>query len=83
MEELETEQQFNVKRDTQTMWRVLGTLTHRMKLSHALSSEVLRKMPGLENLSLFRRDVFQQGTNFRATPAEGAVLLRLAEAEHV
>jgi EVE domain len=74
--ELETEQKYNVERDTEIMWRVLGRLTHRgVNLSHA----VLRAVPGLENLSVFRKDVFQQTTNFPVTPEEGAILLRLIE----
>jgi hypothetical protein len=76
MAELESEQPYGVERDTQTVWRVLGTLTHRdVNLSHA----ALREVPGLENLSVLRKDVFQQTTNFPVTPGEGAILLALVE----
>ncbi|MCI0456794.1 MAG: EVE domain-containing protein, partial [Gemmataceae bacterium] len=72
--ELETEQPYDIEPDTQTMWRVLGTLTHRdVKLSHA----TLREVPGLENLSVFHG--WQQATNFPVTPEQGVILLRLVE----
>lgn len=77
--ELETEQPYNVQRDTETKVRVSGTLTQRdLNLSH----EVLREVPGLEDLSIFRKDVYQQGTNFPVTPDEAAILLRLIQGEH-
>jgi hypothetical protein len=77
--ELETEQPYNVQRDTETKIRVLGTLTRRgLNLSH----EVLRGVPGLENLSVFRQDVYQQATNFPVAPEEGVILSRLIEGEH-
>lgn len=76
--ELETEQPYNVRRDTETKWRVLRTLTHRdLTLSHVM----LRNVAGLENLSVLRRDVYQQTTNFPVTPEEGVILSRLAGGE--
>jgi hypothetical protein len=74
MAELETEQPYNSERDLQSMLRVLGTLTHRdVNLSH----QALRDVSGLENLSVFRKDIFQKGTNFPVTSEESAILLRL------
>jgi hypothetical protein len=76
MAELETEQPYNVERDTETMLRVVGTLTHRdVNLSH----EALREVPGLENLSVFRKDVVQKGTNFPVTSEQAAILLGLID----
>jgi hypothetical protein len=74
--ELETEQLYDIEPDTQTLWRVLGTLTHRdVNLSHA----TLREVPGLENLSMFHG--WQQATNFPVTPEQGVILLRLVEGQ--
>jgi hypothetical protein len=44
-----------------------------------LSHETLRDVPGLENLSIFRKDVYQQATNFAVSPEESAILLRLVD----
>src|SRR5262245_62014801 len=72
MTELESEQPYWAKPDTQEKWRVIGTLTHRdVNLSH----KNLRKVPGLEDLSVFKG--YQQMTNFPVTPAQGAILSRL------
>jgi hypothetical protein len=79
MKELEAEQPYNVERDTETILRVLGTLTHR---DVNLSNEALRAVPGLEDLSVFRKDVFQKGTNFPVTSEQAAILLRLVDGGH-
>jgi hypothetical protein len=73
MAELETEQPYNVERDTAVRCRVRATIVRR---DVNLSDTDLRSVPGLENLSVFQG--FQQGTNFPVTPDEGAILLRLA-----
>ena len=52
----------------------MGTFTHR---DVDVSGNVLRSVPGLENLSVFHG--FQQTTNFPVTPAEGAILMRMVE----
>jgi hypothetical protein len=75
MLELETELKYDVEPDTELRWRVQCTLTNRnVNLSHV----ALREVPGLENLSVFRKDVVARGTNFAVTPDEGAILLHLA-----
>jgi hypothetical protein len=61
--------------DTEATWRVIGTLTHR---NVNLSSDALKKVPGLENLSRVFRG-FKNATTSPVTPAEGAILLRLVE----
>jgi hypothetical protein len=63
------------KRETGPAWRVLGTFTHRIR---CLQRERILLTPGLENLSIFRG--FQQATNFRASEAEGEILMKLVEA---
>jgi len=37
-------------------------------------------MPGLENLSVLSKRVYQSGTNFKVTDEEGKILLALANA---
>jgi hypothetical protein len=76
--EIETEQPYNVRRDTAMKSRVLGTLTCR---DLNLSAEMLRGVQGLENLSVLRENVFQQGTNFPVEDEEGIILLRLVRGE--
>ena len=72
MPELESEQPYWVERDTKVRCRVLATITNRdVYLPHT----ELRSVPDLEDLSMFHG--FQQGTNFRVTPEEGACLSRL------
>ena len=76
MAELESEQRYWVKPDTDVLPRVMGTLTHRHL---QLSAGELRAVPELEELPVFRRNVFQQGTNFRVEHAAGEALLNLIE----
>jgi EVE domain len=72
--ELPTEQSYWTEPDTDIRRRVLATLTHRgLNVSHL----ELRSIPGLEKLSVFHG--FQQATNFRVTPEEGAILMRLID----
>ena len=72
MPEIESEQPYWAERDTQTLCRVLATITDRdVNLSHTY----LRSVPGLENPSVFHG--FQQGTNFPVKPEEGSILLGL------
>jgi predicted RNA-binding protein with PUA-like domain len=72
MAELESEQRYWARRDTEEKWRVVGPLTHRdVNLSHT----DLRETPGLEELAVFQG--FQQMTNFPVTPEQGAILQRL------
>jgi hypothetical protein len=72
MPELETEQSYNVVRDTNVRCCVDATIIVRgVNLSHTY----LRSVPGLENLSVFHG--FQKATNFPVTPEEGAILLKL------
>ena len=53
-----------------------ATLTRRdLNLSH----KMLRDVPGLENLSVFRKDVYTKATNFPVTAEEGVILLGLVE----
>ena len=73
-EELESEQKYNVERDTITKVRVEGTLTHRFE---CIPNRELKSMAGLEKLSVFSG--FQQTTNFKVTDEEGKILLELAE----
>jgi hypothetical protein len=74
--ELQAELRYCVHIDTARRFRVRGTFTHRgLNLSHTM----LRDVPGLEDLSIFRRDVCQRPTNFPVTAAEGAILLRLVK----
>ena len=73
-EELESEQKYNVERDTITKVRVEGTLTHRFE---CIPHRELKSMAGLEKLSVFSG--FQQTTNFKVTDEEGKILLELAE----
>lgn len=57
--------------------RVRATILERdVNLSHT----ALRTVPGLENLSVFHG--FQQTSNFRVTPNEGAILLGLIRGRH-
>ena len=70
-----SEQPYNTRPDTGTVWRITATLLDRhLNLPHGL----LRTIAGLEQLSVLRKDVFQQATNFPVTDAEGEILLRLA-----
>jgi hypothetical protein len=73
MPELETEQPYWAERDPDVRTRVGGTLRHR---AVGLSADDLRRVPGLEGLSVFRG--FQQATNFAVSEQEGAILLALA-----
>ena len=73
MLELESEQTYWVNPDDGMLCRVRATITHR---EVCLSHKELRSVSGLENLSVFHG--FQQATNFPVTPAEGAILMRLA-----
>ena len=72
MHELKSEQPYSTERDTEVLCRVRATITHR---NVNLPDSHLRSVPGLENLSVFRR--IQRGTNFYVPPAEGAILLDL------
>ena len=73
--ELPSEQPYNTRPITETARRITGTLLDRhLNLPQAL----LREVAGLEQLSVLRKDVFQQATNFPVTDAEGEILLRLA-----
>jgi hypothetical protein len=76
MPELEAEQPYWIEPDTEVRWRVVGQLT---KWPVNLPHTTLREVPGLENLSVFRQDVFQQTTNFPVTDAEGTILMSLVE----
>ena len=76
MPEIEGEQPYWNQRDTDVRHRVVGTLTHR----HVrLPADELRNVPELEELPVFRRDVYQQGTNFRVEHKVGEALLSLIE----
>jgi hypothetical protein len=73
MPELDSEQPYWAKRDTEVLCRVRATIIDRdVNLPHIY----LRCVPGLENLSVFHG--FQERTNFPVTPEEGAILVRLA-----
>jgi hypothetical protein len=72
--ELESEQAYWVDRDQEIRCRILGTITHR---GIDLAAQELRRVPGLENLSVFHG--FQQATNFPVTASEGQILERLIE----
>ena len=72
MPELESEQPYWAERDTEVRCRVRATIINRdVNLPHT----VLRSVPGLEDLSVFRG--FQQGTNFPVTQRQGEILLGL------
>jgi hypothetical protein len=58
--------------DSDPRLRVRGTFLARIP---CLTARELRKVSGLENLSVFHG--FQQATNFRVTPEEGEILMRL------
>jgi hypothetical protein len=76
MRELEHERPYWTEPDDGVQCRIVGTLTHRaVNLGH----EYLRGIPGLAELSVFRRNVNQQAPNFEVTPEEGAVLMSLIE----
>lgn len=72
--ELDSEQQYWAEPDQSVSCRIVGILTHR---GIDLTSERLRQVPGLENLSVFKG--YQQATNFPVSPSEGAILLDLVE----
>jgi 5-methylcytosine-specific restriction protein A len=74
MPELEGEQRYWAEKDQTICSRVLCTITHR---GVDLSAERLRRVPGLERLSVFHG--FQQATNFPVAPGEGEILMRLVE----
>ncbi len=76
MKELESEQKYHTERDVEVLLRVEGTLTHRFD---CLPHQELRKIPGLENLSVFSG--YQQTTNFKVTDEEGKILMELVEAQ--
>jgi predicted RNA-binding protein with PUA-like domain len=61
-------------RDADPTWRVRGRFTHRIA---CLTREELSMVKGLEALSVFHG--WQQATQFRVTPAEGDILMRLVE----
>ena len=72
MTELESEQQYWAKRDTEQLLRVVCTITNR---DVNLSAIALREVDGLDDLSVFHG--FQQATNFAVTREQGEILLRL------
>jgi 5-methylcytosine-specific restriction protein A len=74
MPELDSERRYWVEPDVAVAPRVLGTLTHR---GIDLPAERLRRVPGLDGLSVFHG--FQQGTNFPVAPEEGRILKALVE----
>jgi 5-methylcytosine-specific restriction protein A len=74
MPELPSEQHYWVEPDRTVSCRILGTIIHR---GPDLPGEQLRRVPGLESLSVFHG--FQQQTNFPVTPEEGHILMRLIE----
>ena len=77
--ELPSEQPYNVRPSVGVVWRTQGTLVDRdVDLPHT----VLREIPELRNLSVLRKDVFQQATNFSVTDEEGKVLLQLIRKKH-
>ncbi|MDQ5903488.1 MAG: hypothetical protein QG672_1079 [Pseudomonadota bacterium] len=76
MAELDCEQVYWIEEDREEKWRMVGLLTHR---SVNLFHTVLRKTPGLEQLSIFHG--FQQATNFPVTPVEGMILMGLIQCE--
>jgi hypothetical protein len=61
-------------RDADPTWRVKGYFTHRIA---CLTREQLSTVKGLEGLSVFHG--WQQATQFRVTPREGDILMRLVE----
>ena len=72
MAELESEQEYWVKRDTEQLTRVVCTITNR---EVNLSAIALRQVEGLDDLSVFHG--FQQATNFPVTREQGEIILRL------
>ena len=77
--ELETEQKYNAERDTKLIMRVEGAFTHRFD---CISHKELKSIPELENLSIFSKQVYQSGTNFKVTEEEGEVIMKLIEARN-
>jgi len=74
MPELDHELQYCVDLDTGIKCRVVGTLIERVG---CFSHNVLRWVPGLENMAVFHG--FQQATNFQVTPEEGEKLIELIQ----
>ncbi len=72
MPELESEQRYLAERDTEVCCRVIATIINR---DANLPRSLVRSEPGLKKLSVFNG--FQQVTNLRVTPEEGAILERL------
>jgi hypothetical protein len=70
-EELESEQAYWVSRVTERRCRVLGTITKRVNLP----VDELKSVEGLSTLSILKG--YQQGTNFKVSDAEAAILLRM------
>ena len=69
--ELESEQVHWTDRDTETRFRVLGTITKRVNLP----IEEIKAVEELKELSILHG--VQQGTNFKVTEAEAEILLRM------
>jgi len=75
MAERESEQAYWNGRDTGTRSRVVGTITHRADIA----VDELSLVEGLQKLSIFHG--VQQGTNFRVSDEEGAILISLVQSQ--
>ncbi len=73
-EELKHELKYYIDLDPGSVCRVLATFNSAFQ---TISYKKIKKMPGLEELSMFHG--YQKGTNFRVTKKEGKILMSMID----